>query len=145
MKVSHDVTKVFISFETNASLNGADSAIFQYLLFQWTKDEQTRSNKCSSTVVLLANGWLIHVYRIQSNHYLIMSNSFFIEYKIFIPNNRTSKINCSDQYIGLLHFNISTSGKQYTQVQGCSPLSIFTQNVPRRPSWWPLIKPGTRK
>ena len=33
MKVSHDVTKVFISFETNASLNGADSAIFQYLLF----------------------------------------------------------------------------------------------------------------
>ena len=108
MKVSHDVTKVFISFETNASLNGADSAIFQYLLFQWTKDEQTRSNTCSSTVVLLANGWLIHVYRIQSNHYLIMSNSFFIEFKICIPNNRTSKINCSDQYIGLLHFNIST-------------------------------------
>ena len=36
MKVSHDVTKVFISFETNASLNGADSAIFHYLLFLWT-------------------------------------------------------------------------------------------------------------
>ena len=144
MKVSHDVTKVFISFETNASLNWADSAICKYLLFLWFRGYEPRMSG-SDQIVLLANGLFIHVCGIQSNHYLIMSNSFFIEYKIFIPNNRTSKINCSDQYIGLLHFNISTSGKQYTQVQGCSPLSIFTQNVPRRPSWWPLIKPGTRK